>query len=544
VSDNGNEKTNAWLHAETRSASGGWPAVGPVRVPGLTVLFHPDPERIGDRVALTALAAGREELLARGEPGFAPPGRAGPRPLADVHLSRRPLRLEPGSAPGSVRLLRGDSGTSLAVDGVPVEDEREIAAAEVERGAVLLLASSVVLLLSPVDPIAATDVPHLGLVGESPAMVQLRREIRRGAGLDVPVLVRGETGTGKELVARALHRASPRAQGPWLAVNLAAVPPALAVAELFGAARGAFTGADVARDGFFRRAHGGTLLLDEIGEVPPEVQVLLLRALESGEIQGVGGGEPRRVDVRLVAATDADLEAAVAAGRFRAPLLHRLSACEIRVPPLAERREDFGRLLLHFLRAERQRLGEPEPGSQGPPPLPAPLVARLAAFDWPGNVRQLQNAARRLVLAARDPEGEKGLWRVMERLLQESARAAAPPDRADTLPPPGGEPPAAPRRYRDPESVSEEELHEALRACRWRIQAAAGRLGVSRGALYDRIDRSPGIRKAADLGADEIAAALERCGGNLDAAVEELQVSRRGLRRRMSRLGREIGRDG
>src|SRR5262249_13655296 len=152
----------------------------------------------------------------------------------------------------------------------------------------------------------------------------------------------------------------PRRDGPYLALNLGAVPPALAAAELFGAARGAFTGADRRRAGHFERAHRGTLFLDEGGEAPPEVQVLLLPALESGEIQPVGSEAPQRVDVRVVAATDADLEAAVAQGRFRAPLLHRLRGCEIRLPPLRERRDDVGRLLVSFLRRELAELGREE----------------------------------------------------------------------------------------------------------------------------------------------------------------------------------------
>src|SRR6185369_2634420 len=189
------------------------------------------------------------------------------------------------------------------------------------------------------------------------------------------------------------------------AVNMGAIPPALAAAELFGAARGAFTGADQRRTGYFSQAHGGTLFLDEIGETPPEVQVLLLRALETGEIQPVGAEAPRRVDVRVLAATDADLEEAIAAGRFRFSLFKRQTAYEIRLPALRERREDFGQLFFSFLRQELEALGEAgrldDPGPRGDPWLPAPLVARLAAADWPGNVRQLRNAARQIAIGNR-----------------------------------------------------------------------------------------------------------------------------------------------
>jgi two-component system nitrogen regulation response regulator GlnG len=359
----------------------------------------------------------------------------------------------------------------------------------------------------------------------------------------VPVLLRGETGTGKELVARALHDAGRRRSRAYLAVNMAAIPATLAAAELFGAARGAYTGADRKRDGYFQRADGGTLFLDEVGETPPEIQALLLRALESHEIQPVGSDEVRRVDVRLVAATDADLEGAVAAGRFRAPLLHRLAGYEIRIPPLRSRRDDFGRLFLHFVRQELAELGETDRLANPPEGrswIPATLVARLAAWDWPGNVRQLRNAVRQLVIAGRDG-GDEGMWLQAERILQEAARAASPADSDPTGAPPVEISPAPrgePRRaYRSPDDVTDDDLLAALRANRWRIQRAAAQLGISRGSLYDKIEKSQRIRKAADLSREEIEACRARCGSDLDAMVEVLEVSKRGLQRRMTQLG-------
>src|SRR6185436_13729067 len=183
--------------------------------------------------------------------------------------------------------------------------------------------------------------------------------------------LRGETGTGKELLARAIHQASSRRAAPYFALNMAAIPASLAAAELFGAAKGAFTGADRRRVGYFGRAQGGTLFLDEIGELPADLQPLLLRVLENGEIQPVGGEETLRVDVRILAATDANLESAIEEGRFRAPLFHRLSGYELRLPSLRERRDDIGRLFIHFLRQELAALGEADrladPGPEGRP---------------------------------------------------------------------------------------------------------------------------------------------------------------------------------
>ena len=540
------------LQIETRTGSAAWQPGASVLLPGLTILYHPDLERIGERVALAGLAAGREELLSRSEPPFAPPGqgKAERRPLADPFLSRRPIRIIPSASgsEGAIRLDCTETGTRVAVDGEPVEGVREISDAEIERGAVLLLSNRIVLLLSRIDPMAgAADLPDFGLVGESAALVRLRQEIRRVADLDVAVLLRGETGTGKELAARALHDSGSRRNRPFLAVNMGAVPPTLAAAELFGASRGAFTGADQKRAGYFSRANGGSLFLDEIGETPAEVQVLLLRALESKEIQPVGGGEPLSVDVRLIAATDSDLEAAVAAGRFRAPLLHRLSGYEIFLPPLRSRREDFGRLFLHFLREELEEIGGLHRLAARPderPWIPAGLVARLAAYDWPGNVRQLRNVVRQLVIAGRDlPEMPMGP--AVERLFQESSTGSSEALRPVEGTPPASSPSQAPSReiartaYRRPEDVREDELLTALRQNRWRLQPTAAQLGISRSSLYDRIDRSPNIRKAADLGREEIAACASRFGGDLDAMVEELEVSKRGLQRQMKKLGIE-----
>jgi two-component system nitrogen regulation response regulator GlnG len=525
------------LQIETRTGSASWQPAASLLVPGLTVLFHPDVERIGERAPLSALLAGGEEGLSRAEPSFFQLGEKKGQPLGDPYLSRRAVRLVPGPERGSVRLLCGETGTRVTIYGEPVGAVHDIPAADVDRGVVLLLANRVVLLLSRLEsgPVPS-DLPSYGLVGESAPMTRLRQEIRRVADLDVAVLLRGETGTGKELVARALHDAGRRRHRPYLAVNMGAVPPSLAAAELFGAARGAFTGADQKRAGYFSRADSGTLFLDEIGETPAEVQVLLLRALETGEIQPVGGGEPLTVDVRLIAATDADLESAAAAGRFRAPLLHRLTGYEIFLPPLRARREDFGRLFLHFLRQELEEIGETRRlalSNEERLWFPAGLVARLAAHDWPGNVRQLRNVVRQLVIAGRGlPEVPMGP--AIERLFQDAPgpREEPRPEKVDPGPASGARP-----AWRRPEDVREDELLAALRANRWRLQPAAAALGISRPSLYDRIDRSPSIRKAVDLGKDEIEASFERCGGDLDAMVEELEVSKRGLQRQMKKLG-------
>jgi DNA-binding NtrC family response regulator len=224
------------------------------------------------------------------------------------------------------------------------------------------------------------------LVGGSVGLERVRRLIARVAASEATVLVRGETGTGKELVARAIHEGSPRADGPLVAVNCGALPEHLVESELFGHRRGAFTGADEHRAGLFEVADGGTLFLDEVGELPKALQSRLLRALESGEIRRVGDNQPITVDVRVVCATHRSLEDMVRAGDFREDLLFRINTFEIAIPPLRERREDIPVLVDHFVRRAR-----PHAATEGPI-ADADTLAALAAHAWPGNIRELANA--------------------------------------------------------------------------------------------------------------------------------------------------------
>ena len=228
------------------------------------------------------------------------------------------------------------------------------------------------------------------MIADSPPMRRLLDAVERLAEKKVTVLVRGETGTGKELVATLLHAHSPRAKRPLVRFNCAAIPGELAEAELFGHTRGAFTGAQTARRGFFSEADGGTLILDEVGELPSGVQAKLLRALQDGEIQPVGSGRVEKVDVRVVASTNRDLAAEARAGRFREDLYYRLAVVELVVPPLRERREDIAPLAEELARRCAEKFGLDDLR------LSPELVRRLAAADWPGNVRQLENTIARL----------------------------------------------------------------------------------------------------------------------------------------------------
>lgn len=230
------------------------------------------------------------------------------------------------------------------------------------------------------------------LVGQSPALETVTRQIDLVAPTDSTVLILGESGTGKELVAREIHRRSKRASKPLIKVNCAAVPRELYESEFFGHVKGAFTGALRDRVGRFELAEGGTLFLDEIGEIPLELQAKLLRVLQEGELERVGEERTRKVNVRLIAATNRDLRAEAEAGRFRQDLYYRLSVFPLEVPPLRKRKEDIALLANHFLHASARKVGRPKP------PLTLASVQRLQQYDWPGNVRELQHVLERAVI--------------------------------------------------------------------------------------------------------------------------------------------------
>ena len=238
----------------------------------------------------------------------------------------------------------------------------------------------------------ARRIPEM--LGHAPAMQEVFRAIGRLSRSSMTVLITGESGTGKELVARALHRHSPRANKAFIALNTSAFTADLLESELFGHEKGSFTGADQLRRGRFEQADGGTLFLDEIGDMSPQLQTRLLRVLAEGEFYRVGGQVPVRVDVRVIAATHQDLEERVRQSLFREDLLHRLNVIRIEVPPLRSRRDDIPELLMHYLSAAAIELGVE------PKTLTPEAAAALSNFDWPGNVRQLVNACRRLTVTA------------------------------------------------------------------------------------------------------------------------------------------------
>src|ERR1700742_390985 len=294
--------------------------------------------------------------------------------------------------------------------------------------------------------------------------------VEQVATTDATVLITGETGTGKELIARAIHRRSERARGPLVKVNCAAIPDTLLASELFGHERGAFSGATERRKGRFEQAHGGTLFLDEIGELPQEMQVLLLRVLQEREFERLGGAHTVQVDVRLVAATNRDLAEEVRAGRFRANLFYRLNVFPVRVPELRERREDIPPLVAHFAEKYGERFGRPISS------IDRKTLDLLQAHNWPGNVRELENTIERAVILARN-----GVLSIDPEMLRDCAAASASNQSA-------------------PDDDSHEErtaIENALKTSRGKVsgpKGAAKKIGIPASTLEFRIKKL-GINK-------------------------------------------------
>ncbi len=307
------------------------------------------------------------------------------------------------------------------------------------------------------------------IVGQSPAMRRLFETIDKIADTDVTVLIRGASGTGKELVANALHYRSPRRTKPLVKMNCAALSQELVESELFGHERGAFTGATARREGKFEAADGGTLFLDEVGDMPLETQAKLLRAIQEKEFERVGGNTPIRVDVRLIAATNQDLESAVQSGRFREDLYYRLKVVELVIPPLAERREDIPLLIDHFLKDAARRF------SREVKPLTGEALRACVGHQWKGNVRELRSAVEQALLLAPGPEiGPADLF-----ARGPSAEPAPPPP-----PPPGSFREA---KERVVETFERDFLQRALRRHGGNITKAAEEVGMHRQNLQQKM---------------------------------------------------------
>ncbi|MBW8844445.1 MAG: nitrogen regulation protein NR(I) [Burkholderiales bacterium] len=362
---------------------------------------------------------------------------------------------------------------------------------------------------------AAAQVPEM--LGQAPAMQDVFRAIGRLSQSNVTVMITGESGSGKELVARALHKHSPRGEGPFVAINTAAIPKDLLESELFGHERGAFTGAQASRRGRFEQADGGTLFLDEIGDMPFELQTRLLRVLSDGQFYRVGGHSPMRSNVRVIAATHQNLEDRVRQGVFREDLFHRLNVIRLRLPPLRERREDIASLARHFLQRSATELGvEPKRLSDA-------ALTVLTAFDFPGNVRQLENICHWLsVMAPSQVVEPKDLPDELQ-----PGYVAAPSGTAMTNAPQAQPGAVAPQPVAAPASTSSGEGWLADMAADARARLLAGEPDV-----WDALTK----RFEAQL----ILTALDITRGRRIEAAQKLGIGRNTITRKIQELGLDV----
>jgi transcriptional regulator with GAF, ATPase, and Fis domain len=312
------------------------------------------------------------------------------------------------------------------------------------------------------------------ILGEAPALTRLLEQVGLVAATDSTVLILGETGTGKELIARAIHDRSLRRERPLIKINCAALPRELVESELFGHEKGAFTGATQLRRGRFELADGGTLFLDEVGELPLETQAKLLRVLQGQEFERVGGTHSLRTDVRLIAATNRDLQQQVGAGTFRSDLYYRLNVFPLALPSLRERREDIPRLIRHFLTRAGRKLGKPLAG------IAPALIERAMAYDWPGNVRELENYIERSAILGKLPALD-----ATEQFVAQASRTAARTTAAEQ---------PAPETLED---IERSHILRVLEQTQWAIEGERGAariLGLNPSTLRGRL-RKLGIRK-------------------------------------------------
>lgn len=448
----------------------------PLRV-GFTIQFHPNIARIGQTVTAANLGEVVSIQLSRLSPLFSSFGSSPGMSLDSPHVSRTPIVITTDRKGGA--LMECPANVKLTIDALPAAPRQLLSAERIADGIVLGLSDTVVLLFHLFDPNVVPCADDLGMVGNSRKMNLLRSEILKVADLDTGVLIRGESGTGKELVAAAIQARSRRAGQVFEKVNIAEIPASIAERELFGAAKHAGTG-EPGHEGYFLRADKGTLFLDEIGDLDPAIQPKLLRVLETGQVQILGSKRKETVNVRIIAGTDVDLEAAVDVGRFKSSLLQRLSAYPIHLAPLRERREDIGLLFIYFLKIELEKLGEAEKLAMPVPGkkhwLPAAFIEKLVLFHWPGNVRRLKNTAARAAIINR---GAKTFLRD-ERLenMLEAAHSMSLTPASSPLP-----------QHNDIESVSlsalsDESIVNCLIENDFNISKTVRALGVERAKFY------------------------------------------------------------
>ena len=513
------------------------PSVSPKNFEGefihvVTIAYHPDFRRIGEETKFVSIGDIKSPTqISRITPNFSRPEVRGQHPLLDGFVSRKPISLTQ-RPDGVLQIYADEGGHKHSVNNQPLTSPQLFTIEEQNRGIVILIARRIVLVLRR-RPLTVRRNPGLGLVGSSAEIDAVRTKILRVADTNTSVLIRGATGTGKELVAQAIHSQSPRAKQQFVAVNMAAIPTTTAVSQLFGHVKGSFSGAERDHKGYFGQAQNGTLFLDEVGETSIETQAALLRVLETKMVQSVGAEKDNPVDVRVISATDINLDEAVKKGALREPLLHRLRAFEIEIPLLRERPEDIGTLFLYFMREELEELGEWTEWQQrsdfSEHWIDPEFVCKLIGYEFSGNIRELKNMVRRIVISSR---GEKKL--LTDEIAALIVASTTPRSSLETLNLRVNE--TESRSSRPPSQIDTPVLIETLAACEWKAKDAAQALGISRSSLYNLIEHTPEIPKARDLTLKQISDVRETLENDLGKMARHFRVSRRALQLRIKEL--------
>ncbi|MEP4485707.1 MAG: sigma 54-interacting transcriptional regulator [Halioglobus sp.] len=511
-----------------------------------TIIFHPKPSRWGQytRVCSAADVSDLHWTLGRVGPLFShsdsdtdidsgssttPSPTSQASMLNDPCISRHAFSLDDNGA--GLRLSVPDGGCRVRVEGRDVAGQCDIDLLSLEHGVSIAVAHTVILLLHwrELTPNRGGEETFgsFNLLGCSSYVDQLRRNVMQAAATDCDVLILGESGTGKELVANAVHRGSARSPNPMVAVNMAALTSSLSAAQLFGAAKGAYTGAASSSRGYFQRAQRGTLFLDEVGETPLEIQPQLLRALQEREIQPVGGNI-ESIDVRILSATDANLDAEEC--NFNAALKHRLGALAIELEPLRLHREDVGVLVRHFFGTVSREMDKHNiltTVAKDSLSLArwSELFLLLLHYNWPGNVRELSNVIRQLVVSS--TEDLVVSVSVLQKLRQNTSAGNSAVEES-------GQSTASAAIAMD--AISDERFAHALDRNSYEVASVARDLGVSRQSVYRRISLSRDFRLASDVPLNELLGVLEACRGDLEKTADQLRISGKALRGRLRQL--------
>ncbi len=482
----------------------------------LTIIWHPEHERIGDQ----AIVTGQHFSLSRYQPAFCKPEQNG-LPLGYAGISRAPLEFAIDDQ-GAVILNAPNSRMQVEINGKTLQGNCQLSSEQINNGVIIGLGRAILLCLHWLTALPKNNAIE-GLIGVSSNIQKVRDQIHQIAPTDHGVLVLGETGTGKEVVAQAIHSLSQRKHKSLVSVNMAALNEDLAAADLFGAVKGAYTGAQTARNGYFQEAEDATLFLDEIGNAPASVQPMLLRVLETNDYRPLGATKDLKTTARIFAATDQDLYG----GGFNPALLRRLESFVINLPPLRNRREDLGVLIIHLMQS-------PSLANIADQNLSFTLLTQFATYDWPGNIRQLRHFLKRVLIgmAANEPTSFGSLINIPVQRITYSAE----PTNAYTPSAPSSVEKQTRKKLNE---LSEEDVLAALEENEWNIQSAAQALGISRPSMYKLMEVNSKIRRVEKIPAEEIQQAWQASNSDIEACASLLKTPAEALRRCLRQSGRE-----